>query len=141
MAYPHVYNSPDNFDVNERPSNRQLKTYAMIQCVLTVLFGVVVLPILYVVIGGDPKGVVSTLFAVIGAVGFLFVFRRFHLKRGRNKKAEFISAGGNAAGITTWMFGSMPGKLLDDGRWQWTNPPSDGYGDGGNSSSDGGGGD
>lgn len=130
MAYPRVYNDPENFDIRERPSDRRLKTYAMIQCVLTVLFGMIITPVAYVVIGGNPKGVVSLTFAVIGAVGFFFIFRALHLRHARKRKAEFVAAGGDPEGITLWMFGSMPGQTLPDGRWQWINPPSDGYGDG-----------
>lgn len=130
MSYPHVYNSPDNFDVNKRPSDRRLKVYATIRCLLTVLFGTIMTPVAYVWISGEPKGVISLAFFFIGAAVFIAFFYFMHGRRADMKKAEFIAAGGDPTGITRWMFGAMTGRTLDDGSWEWTTPPSEGYGDG-----------
>lgn len=53
----------------------------------------------------------------IVTTGVLFVF--YHLHRGYRKRKDFITAGGDPTGMTLWMFGSIGGKLLADGTWQW----------------------
>jgi hypothetical protein len=115
-----------NNDPNQRPSNRSLRFWSGYWTVFwTLLLGVgsaVGYVFLSNVIIGRPIGILSVLFFVLGCGLGLGLYLPEHFKVARKKRAEFVRAGGDPAGITPWMFGAMRGSITEDGVWKWYTP-------------------
>jgi hypothetical protein len=114
MSIIHYNNNP-----NQRPSNGKLNYDSFMSCALAVCVGI--LPPLFMVIFTYNRQMLSMLpgiMAFSGSLSLLLVIP-FLFHRGYKKKKDFIAAGGDPTGINLWMFGSMGGKLLENGTWQW----------------------
>lgn len=112
-----------NNDPNQRPGNRSLRFWAGFWAVLwTLLFGVgaaVGYVFLSNLLIGRPFGILSILFFVLGCGLGLALYLRGYSNRAREKRDEFVRAGGDPTGITLWMFGAMTGRIAEDGAWEW----------------------
>lgn len=122
-----IYGHPDNSDINKRPSNRSLITTMWVGFFLSAVPGAVLLLLAYVFISGDPTAFWTITTAIVGALIGMSMYFPSNLRDGRRKKREFIAAGGDPTGITDHMFGSMAGRKLPDGSWEWS--PEGGSGD------------
>ena len=112
-----------NNAVNHRPTNSQLTRWAVTQCVGNAVIWGVISAVAYVFISGrHPVGALSVLFALVGMVAATAAFFPLHFRRGRKMREKFISAGGDPAGMTLFMFGAMGGHVRSDGTWEWFHP-------------------
>lgn len=108
-----------NANPNQRPTNAKLSRESFLSCALVACIGTVWVTVTLLVTGD------VTLFNAIpvSAVIALILFVPFLFHRGFRKRKDFVSAGGDPTGMSLWMFGSMGGKLLADGTWQWEKLP------------------
>lgn len=122
------YGHPDNFDITNRPSNASLTSGVIVRFALSAIPLAVLFPLPYVFwFSSEPSSTVSGTLSIIGAVIGMALYFPHNLRAGRNKRREFIAAGGDPTGISLLQFGAMGGHRLDDGRWQWSVETSSTY--------------
>ena len=115
------YKHPDNFDITNRPSNASLAVGFIVWCILVSIPGSLLAGMIYYFLNPSESNTQGLLIAgLIGSIVSITLYIPYHLRKGRKKRAEFISAGGDATGISTFLFGSMGGRILPDGRWEWS---------------------
>lgn len=119
------YDDPANFDINNRPTPKNLTLWLWIGFVLNAIPGAVILPILYVWIIHPPQVGIMIFFAVCGAAIGLGTYFPRTKREGRRKRREFTKAGGDASEYSDLQCGVLGGFPTKDGGWQWTSPSSD----------------
>lgn len=92
-------------------------------CITSASIGSIITPIAALTANTADLTLTMASFLPVSIVITVTLFLPYHFYRGHRKKKDFISAGGDPTGITLWMFGSMGGKLLADGTWQWKQMP------------------
>jgi hypothetical protein len=118
-----------NHNPNARYSNKKLHAYAVTHAVVTSLAFGIGSAVIHVFASGNPIGYLSVAFFILGCGAGLAVFFPSHFRHARNKRAQFLSAGGDPTGMTLFMFGAMGGHLTKEGGWEWYRPGGSG-GDG-----------
>lgn len=113
-----------NVNPNQRPSNAKLSRDSFMNCVTSASIGSIITPIAALMANTADQPLTMALFLPVSIAITVALFLPYHFYRGHRKKKDFIAAGGDPTGITLWMFGSMGGKLLADGTWQWEQLPS-----------------
>lgn len=110
-----------NVNPNQRPTNAKLSWESFMNCSVTASIGSmwVTIPLL---VTSDPDPAMFYAIPVSAAIA-LILFLPYLFHRGFRKRKNFVSAGGDSTGMSLWMFGSMGGKLLTDGTWQWKKLP------------------
>lgn len=115
----------DRNNPNDRPTNAQLRRNGVLQFIGVGIFGTWVTAVIFAAVTGTPEG---ARIAILGGLAALVVWAFVYFRYARKQREKFIIAGGNATGMSLFMFGAMGGDLKEDGTWDWSSPHSSGSG-------------
>lgn len=119
------YDDPANFDINNRPSPKELTIGLWVLFFLNAIPGAIILPLIYTWVTDSPQAGPAIAFAVFGAfLGMVSYFPRTK-RSGIRKRREFIKAGGDPSEYSDLQCGILGGAQNPDGSWQWTFPSND----------------
>jgi FtsH-binding integral membrane protein len=93
--------------VLEQPNKVVLTLLALFKCVMSAVTGAAIAAALCLFNDRLPLSDLSLLFIVLNALVGLVTFFATHFQEGKNRKAAFITAGGDPTGISVFMFGSL----------------------------------
>jgi hypothetical protein len=110
------------FDIDNRPSNGELRFWVGFQVVVLGALGCAV-P-LFILHWAGVRQWALVIIPLLCAAASVWWLLRFLKRRGVESKAKYRAHGGNPAGISDLLFGQVSYEITADGRWKWPTPSS-----------------